>query len=979
MAFTKITASGIDTAGTVTTESISVSGVSTIGSLSIGSTQVISSAFQLQNIASLDATTTATIETAIQQAPNNFTSLNISGISTLQSTTLIGGGTSTGTASQPLQVTGGAYVSGNLGVGATNPIGFGTAKAVIARAFGKGSGVGLWVEAGDNTGSIKDNVALVLNDSSSGSSGGNSLIFRQTNPGSPRRYAGIWGVTNLSGSGGNLIFGTIGSDNDTTGPIGRAQIDGSGNLLIANDTATGTASQPLQVTGGAYVSGSLGIGSIAPGYKLDVLTSSYPTSKFKGTFTINSKQYTAIVIGDIGTNLGAGIGYVYDTLTPSNSFFNITPYGSSEGTSFVVNTSGNVGIGLTNPSYKLDVVGPSNNGYFQFRGASTSSGYGSFLNSAGNNIAYFGNGAGGAISGGNSTDFAIGVSNNLIFAVSNSEKVRIDSSGNLGIGVIPSAWVDDKAFQIMYGAISSGYEYGVSIAANAYRSTSNVWKYLNGQPAFRANINNAGFQWFTSPSGTTNNAITFTQSMTLDSSGNLGIGTASPAENLHIHNPNTSLSVIRLSGSAASQTPFNIRQGIVGTNNGGFSIYDVNNSATRFAIDPSGNIGIGTVSPTEKLHVHGNIRLSTIGQLRLNSFGRIGCEAQQIGNMVYSGLYGANITYLAKYESGWKSTGGGNASAITIDEGRFTFANSQSVSSADTAIVWTDRLSITTTGNIGIGTVSPLTKLDVRGTITAGADATSGSEIIRGYYSGGGSLNVIGSEYSSGGLVLGSSVKPSTSASSAFFSSTGISVSRGAYTIAGNEHRWYIGAVQTVAENSSVTMSEVMRINASGNLGIGTVIPAEKLHVHNGSIRTDGLYGRRFTDFTSTSGTTGYIDTGFAPDTPAAVYQLYISVNPLTAGSSAYRDVVYGKVFYGTGWNGSTVTSYIYFVQENPSRMYISGGSEIFVDVVFLRNSVMYNTLPFSDLYTNTQFRIVVNSPSQVGTYISATFHRVHY
>ena len=143
MAFTKITAAGIDTSGTITTQSISVSGVSTVGSLSIGATSVISSAFQLQNIASLDATTTATIESAVANAPNTFTDLNITGISTLGITSatnltsqslvvssgstftngpiLVGSATSTGTANQRLQVTGGAYVSGSVGIGTTNP------------------------------------------------------------------------------------------------------------------------------------------------------------------------------------------------------------------------------------------------------------------------------------------------------------------------------------------------------------------------------------------------------------------------------------------------------------------------------------------------------------------------------------------------------------------------------------------------------------------------------------------------------------------------------------------------------------------------------------------------------------------------------------------------------------------------------------------------------------------------------------------
>ncbi len=62
---------------------INYSGIATVGSLSIGSTQVISSGGELQNIVSLDATTTATIESAIASGPNTFTNLIVTGISTL--------------------------------------------------------------------------------------------------------------------------------------------------------------------------------------------------------------------------------------------------------------------------------------------------------------------------------------------------------------------------------------------------------------------------------------------------------------------------------------------------------------------------------------------------------------------------------------------------------------------------------------------------------------------------------------------------------------------------------------------------------------------------------------------------------------------------------------------------------------------------------------------------------------------------------
>ena len=57
-------------------------GVTTSNAYTIDGTQVISSARELQNIASLDATTTATIEAAIANAPNTFTDIEVTGLST---------------------------------------------------------------------------------------------------------------------------------------------------------------------------------------------------------------------------------------------------------------------------------------------------------------------------------------------------------------------------------------------------------------------------------------------------------------------------------------------------------------------------------------------------------------------------------------------------------------------------------------------------------------------------------------------------------------------------------------------------------------------------------------------------------------------------------------------------------------------------------------------------------------------------------
>jgi len=101
---------GVTSATNLTTQNINNFGITTSNSLNIGSTQVISSSRQLQNIASLDSTTIATIETAIANAPNTFTDLEVTGITTTQSINVGTSGTVITTTS-----------SGLVGIGTTNP------------------------------------------------------------------------------------------------------------------------------------------------------------------------------------------------------------------------------------------------------------------------------------------------------------------------------------------------------------------------------------------------------------------------------------------------------------------------------------------------------------------------------------------------------------------------------------------------------------------------------------------------------------------------------------------------------------------------------------------------------------------------------------------------------------------------------------------------------------------------------------------
>ena len=177
----------------------------------------------------------ATLWSSVANSTNQFKwYAGTTNIATLKGTgeLLLGTTALTGTALQPLQVTGSAYVSGNLGVGVTNP----TYKVHVA-------------------GDIKSTQALHFGTGGTYEAG---TIYSDAN----------WGAIIRANTTSPAIADFMITN---SADVQRFRIDTSGNVIIpGNTTATGTASQPLQVTGGAYVSGNLGIGTTYPTRNLHV-------------------------------------------------------------------------------------------------------------------------------------------------------------------------------------------------------------------------------------------------------------------------------------------------------------------------------------------------------------------------------------------------------------------------------------------------------------------------------------------------------------------------------------------------------------------------------------------------------------------------------------------------------------------------------------------------------------------------------------
>jgi hypothetical protein len=182
----------------------------------------------------------------------------------------------------------------------------------------------------------------------------------------------------------------------------------------------------------------------------------------------------------------------------------------------------------------------------------------------------------------------------IAFSEGGAEAMRLDSAGNMGLGVTPSTNLANSSIEI--GKAGNG----LSVFSNTdFRISRNVIdsgaKYArSGETALTHILGNGSFAWYNAPSGTAGNAITFTQAMTLDASGNLLVGTTSTAALDGIFGAIVGGSS-RSTGGVAVECS-NSQWAAYTNTDQAYIFYDSRQNLERARIDSSGNLLVGTAS-----------------------------------------------------------------------------------------------------------------------------------------------------------------------------------------------------------------------------------------------------------------------------------------------------------------------------------------------------------------------------------------------
>ena len=224
-----------------------------------------------------------------------------------------------------------------------------------------------------------------------------------------------------------------------------------------------------------------------------------------------------------------------------------------------------------------------------------------------------------------------GVGINLTVDNNASKGLFLNTSGNLGLGVTPSAW--NSPFKVMQlGSTTAVWDISSVSGFSNNLYNDGTGRYLTSDFATIFQQWDGGFAWLQAPSGTAGNAISFTQAMTLNASGNLSIGNTNNAYKLDV----SGQSVIR--ANATNGIAF---QGIATDGNSaiyfrpnysGYNLISSNylsagpylplslsarENTSDLLLNASGNVSIGNTNDTYKLDVSGTGRFTK--PLYLNS------------------------------------------------------------------------------------------------------------------------------------------------------------------------------------------------------------------------------------------------------------------------------------------------------------------------------------------------------------------------